>query len=345
MSQPIVTPSIILPGPAARTEPAAPQPIIDDIFLVYRDGRLISHNTRKLKPDSDDSVLASMFTAVQEFVKDSFAEDESAHINEISYGENKILIEHGKSLFMAAVVSGEGTRRMHEQMKAAVYNIEQECSPALVKWSGEAKELKESKKWIKALIDGQNIETAATTPAPVKAAASPIVAPTQAPRPPVEAATTTPPASSQQPEMGSLPLPEELVEEEAKTMPKTVQKPITTPPATAAPAYWETALGGGNVATPSSPPKAETVPGLPAGATRIVNPFREETMALKTLSNIPRGLPGSLSGRSMDELAEELVLAQFAESADGDMIVKLGKKWYFGDPKQADTYLQPYKQS
>jgi len=90
----------------------------------------------------------------------------------------------------------------------------------------------------------------------------------------------------------------------------------------------------------------------------------DETMALRTLSNIPRGLPGSLSGRSMDELAEELVLAQFAEtddrplvatsglhpiggsgllSEDGDIIVKLGKKWYFGDPKQADTYLQPYK--
>lgn len=66
-------------------------------------------------------------------------------------------------------------------------------------------------------------------------------------------------------------------------------------------------------------------------------------MALKTLSNIPRGLPGSLSGRSMDELAEELVMAQFAETEDGDTIVKLGKKWYFGDPKQADTYLQPFK--
>lgn len=54
-------------------------------------------------------------------------------------------------------------------------------------------------------------------------------------------------------------------------------------------------------------------------------------MALKTLSNIPRGLPGSLSGRSMDELAEELVFAQFAETADGDTIVKLGKKWYVND--------------
>jgi len=91
-------------------------------------------------------------------------------------------------------------------------------------------------------------------------------------------------------------------------------------------------------------PEARAVAGaMPAGATRIVNPFKDETMALKTLSNIPRGLPGSLSGRSMDELAEELVLAQFAETEDGDTIVKLGKKWYFGDPKQADTYLQPFK--
>ena len=45
----------------------------------------------------------------------------------------------------------------------------------------------------------------------------------------------------------------------------------------------------------------------------------------------------------MDELAGELAMARFAETEDGDKIVKLGKKWYFGDLKQADTYLQPYK--
>ena len=101
-------------------------------------------------------------------------------------------------------------------------------------------------------------------------------------------------------------------------------------------------------------------------------------MVNQILSNIPRGLPGSLSGRSMDELAEELASAQFAEIEDGDRIVRLGKKWYsndrlatpinrqvarrsfdprhsawrnsmrrnvcgFGDPKQADTYIQPYR--
>jgi hypothetical protein len=95
---------------------------------------------------------------------------------------------------------------------------------------------------------------------------------------------------------------------------------------------------------PEIAPKVKSVAGaMPAGATRIINPFKDETMALKTLSNIPSGLPGSLSGRSMDELAEELVLAGFYETGDGDIIVRLGRKWYFGDPKQADTYLQPFK--
>ena len=352
LSQPIVVPSIIPPVPAvpsvppSKPEPVGPQPVIDDIFLVYKDGRLISHNTRKLKPDSDDSVLASMFTAVQEFVKESFGDEDSVNINEISYGDNKVLIEHGKTLFIAAVVSGEGTKRMHEQMKAAVINIEQDSAGALVKWSGDAKELKESKKWIKALIDGQPIEriqppaAAPMPPQPPTPPAAPVQTLAAAPSPAPAAFPAPAPGPEQQ--LGALPQPEEMDEEEAKTMPKTSSQP----------SFWESQLQTAKQPEPAagqaSPQAGQQVPkpastDLPGGATRIANPFKDETVALKTLSNIPRGLPGSLSGRSMDELAEELVLAQFAETPDGDTIVKLGKKWYFGDPKQADTYLQPYK--
>ena len=124
------------------------------------------------------------------------------------------------------------------------------------------------------------------------------------------------------------------------------------PKTSSQPSFWESQLQTAKHPEPAAgqatPQAGQQVPkpssaDLPGRATRIANPFKDETVALKTLSNIPRGLPGSLSGRSMDELAEELVLASFAETEDGDTIVKLGKKWYFGDPKQADTYLQPYK--
>jgi len=46
-------------------------PMIEDVFLMYRDGRLIAHNTRRLRPDVDGDILSGMLTAVTAFVKDS----------------------------------------------------------------------------------------------------------------------------------------------------------------------------------------------------------------------------------------------------------------------------------
>jgi hypothetical protein len=75
----------------------------------------------------------------------------------------------------------------------------------------------------------------------------------------------------------------------------------------------------------------------------IPNPFKDQTFALKSLSSLPRGLPGSLSGMSMDELSEVLAASTFYELPSGDIIVKIGRKWFFGNPQEANSYLQPYK--
>ena len=145
----------------AKEEPLA----LDDVFLIYEDGRLISHHTRKLRPDRDDQILTSMFTAVQQFIDHSFGDEEESKINEISYGQSKILIEHGKHIAIAAVVAGEGTRQMHGEMQAAVHSIELECGPALENWSGNTKDLKGSRKWVQKLVAGEHIEDMNTTEA------------------------------------------------------------------------------------------------------------------------------------------------------------------------------------
>jgi len=143
--------------PMAQPIPVASQTTIDDVFLIYRDGRLISHHTRKLKPDMDDEVLGGMFTAIQEFIKTSFGGDEETPVDEISYGKNKILIEHGKYIFISAVIEGRGSDEMHERMKIAVQNIEVEFEGRLKDWSGDVKDLKDAKKWLKAVISGEPI--------------------------------------------------------------------------------------------------------------------------------------------------------------------------------------------
>jgi hypothetical protein len=126
---------------------------IDDVFLIYKDGRLISHHTRKLRPDVDDQVLGGMLTAVQSFMKDSFTDGEVRQVNEISYGEKKILLEHGSYLFLATVIKGHGTTEMHQTMKNAVVNIEREYKEVLTDWGGETSTLKDAKKWLKVLIE------------------------------------------------------------------------------------------------------------------------------------------------------------------------------------------------
>src|SRR5439155_5380198 len=80
--------------------------LIDDVFLLYNDGLLIKHETRRLKPDVDSDILSGMLTAVQAFVKDSFRSDEGDELNEMTFGEMHILLGRGKWLILAAIIGG-----------------------------------------------------------------------------------------------------------------------------------------------------------------------------------------------------------------------------------------------
>ena len=135
-------------------------PVIDDIFLISKDGRLISHHTRKLKPDVDDEVLGGMFTAIQDFLKTSLGsgDEDDAPVNEISYGEKKVLIEHGRYVFLAAVIEGQGSKDMHEKMRATLVSIEGELGPVLARWDGNKNSLRGVKKWLRALISGNKVK-------------------------------------------------------------------------------------------------------------------------------------------------------------------------------------------
>ncbi|MFW5928559.1 MAG: hypothetical protein ACOCSL_05075, partial [Thermoplasmatota archaeon] len=46
---------------------------IDDLFLIHDSGILIKHTAREMREKRDEDILAGMFTAVQNFVKDAFA--------------------------------------------------------------------------------------------------------------------------------------------------------------------------------------------------------------------------------------------------------------------------------
>jgi hypothetical protein len=122
--------------------------ILEDVFLIYKDGRLIHHDTRRLKPEIDDEMLGGMFTAIQEFIAQSFPTEDGSRgvINEIKYGDAKILLEHGDFVYLATVVKDlKDTDRLHERMAQLIRAIETRTRESLEKWDGQLEALSEAK--------------------------------------------------------------------------------------------------------------------------------------------------------------------------------------------------------
>ncbi|MDO9537097.1 MAG: hypothetical protein Q7J68_02125, partial [Thermoplasmata archaeon] len=97
--------------------------IIDEVFLMYRDGRLIKHFTRRLKPDVDQDILSGMLTAVQDFIRDSF-KGETGDLNQMNFGRFQILMGHGRFITIAAVTMGNEIEPFRPQIIKAIDAME-----------------------------------------------------------------------------------------------------------------------------------------------------------------------------------------------------------------------------
>jgi PKD repeat protein len=115
---------------------------VDETFVIYKDGRLISHTTRRLKPGMDDQVLGSMFVAIQDFVKDSFKDLTSFTLRRLDFGEKSIVIEKGDHLYVAAVLHGAASHKVASRMEKIADEIEERFEEELKEWDGDLDKLR-----------------------------------------------------------------------------------------------------------------------------------------------------------------------------------------------------------
>src|SRR3989440_640884 len=147
---------------AATPKPAAPAPvvkakeaIIEDVFLLnHRDGILIKHETRRLRPDVDTDILTGMLTAVQQFVKEALRGDDYADLNEMTVGHMHILIGRGKWLVLAARIEGDGSEPWTVQIERCIKDMEDHHWDQIEDWDGDMTLARVLTPYIKKLIDG-----------------------------------------------------------------------------------------------------------------------------------------------------------------------------------------------
>jgi DNA-binding response OmpR family regulator len=127
--------------------------IIDDVFLIYKNGNLIKHQTRRLRP-IDQDILAGMLTAVQDFIKDSFR-DGGGELDELIVGDRRIIIGRGKWVILAAVMPGNSAKRLRPQIALAISEIEKDHGDVLKNWNGEMEVMVSMTGYLDGLVSGR----------------------------------------------------------------------------------------------------------------------------------------------------------------------------------------------
>lgn len=132
----------------SKPEIAVPENVlmVDEIFVIYKGGILLSHQTRRLKPFSDNEIVAGMLTAVlnyvQDFVRDTF-QQKSEPIKRIEYGTYKILIETGAHVCVAAVLGGDEPPTTTTLMREMIGKIEERYKSFFENWDGDIHKIRE----------------------------------------------------------------------------------------------------------------------------------------------------------------------------------------------------------
>ncbi len=114
---------------------------LENLFLIHNDGRLVAHVTRQENMSIDKDVVSAMFTAVQEFVRDSFQAGEVG-LKKLEIGDKNVLIEKGKSVYVAMIYSGWPPKGVFEAIPMLLRDVEERYGERLERWNGTMKSVK-----------------------------------------------------------------------------------------------------------------------------------------------------------------------------------------------------------
>jgi hypothetical protein len=133
---------------------------IQDVFVIYKDGRLITHLSKKRRIIDDSQIIGSMITAVQMCVRESFKREARGQLGAMKFGELTILMENGEFLNLAVVI--RGARRsddVKQVMKETLTAIHEAWGDELEDWDGTLSNIGALEKIIQRdLIDRFSIE-------------------------------------------------------------------------------------------------------------------------------------------------------------------------------------------
>jgi hypothetical protein len=124
---------------------------IDDVFLIAKDGRLIIHNTRRMRADRDEDILSGMLTAIMAFLRDQDPE-ENGELKRFQVGGKTTLLERGEHVYLSAIYSGRVPRWAGKDLHRFMLDLENRFGDAFAEWNGSPEDLRDLKSYMQRFV-------------------------------------------------------------------------------------------------------------------------------------------------------------------------------------------------
>jgi outer membrane protein OmpA-like peptidoglycan-associated protein len=110
---------------------------VEHVFLIHRHtGLLIAHAASQDATSQDPQLVSSMLAAIQDFVRDSFSEQQG--LDSLRLGELRVWSEPGRFATLVAVIRGNPPEELHDRFRNVLAQIHAERPDALETFDGDS---------------------------------------------------------------------------------------------------------------------------------------------------------------------------------------------------------------
>ncbi len=133
---------------------------VEQVFLIHREtSLLIHHQFSEFADTRDPDMVSSMFSAIQDFIEDSFSTQEGDLLDSLRLGELNILLTSGPSAVLAVVVRGRIPEGLRNNLSSTLESLHRLKKSELANYSGDPDEFADIADDLKKLLQVKRKET------------------------------------------------------------------------------------------------------------------------------------------------------------------------------------------
>jgi len=111
---------------------------VEQVFLIHAEtGLPLAHAAPPELKSSDADLISGMLTAIQDFVSDSFRQQEDGRLRTFSVGELTVMVEPGPQAVLAAVVRGQPPETLLRKLQDRLETIHFQFAAAFADFAGD----------------------------------------------------------------------------------------------------------------------------------------------------------------------------------------------------------------